>query len=198
PHADLLLIAGDMTMRGTKNEMQWFADWLVRQPQKHKVWIAGNHELGIERDPQIAADIAEANGSIYLNDSGVDLDGIKIWGSPVTPWFHDWAFNRSRGEEIAEHWRKIPEGLDILLTHGPPYGILDLTMRDGNVGCEALLETVSQRLENPPRYHIFGHIHFAYGKQQLLRADGKTISMLNASICDELYREHNPPHLFEL
>src|ERR1700733_9853446 len=91
PNADLLLVGGDMTFKGENHELNWFKDWLLRQPQKKKIWIAGNHELGLEYMPERAASIAEETDSIYLNDSMTEISGLKIWGSPVTPWFYDWA-----------------------------------------------------------------------------------------------------------
>tara|TARA_Y100000296_G_C5174834_1_gene259491 strand:- start:2061 stop:2591 length:531 start_codon:yes stop_codon:yes gene_type:complete len=60
-------------------------------------------------------------GIKYLNDSSITIDGIKFWGSPIQPWFHDWAFNRKRGNEIRKHWELIPTNTDVLLTHGPPF-----------------------------------------------------------------------------
>ncbi len=85
PDADLLLVAGDMTMKGSKPELIWFEKWLLSQPQKHKVWIAGNHEKGIEQNPTWAPELAERTGTIYLEDSGVEIEGVSIWGSPITP-----------------------------------------------------------------------------------------------------------------
>ncbi len=104
PSADLLIVSGDMTMKGTPEEMSWFGSWLDRQPAKHKVWIAGNHEMGIEETPDLAIRIAFETDSIYLNDSEVEIEGVRIWGSPITPAFYDWAFNRKRGSEIRQHY----------------------------------------------------------------------------------------------
>lgn len=197
PEADLLLVSGDMTFKGARQELEWFERWLERQPQKHKVWIAGNHEMGLEQDETLAPAIARRTNSIYLEDSGVELDGVSIWGSPVTPYFFDWAWNRQRGEDIRRHWHMIPEGTDILLTHGPPYGYLDLN-RDGEpVGCEELLAALNQ-LTYPPRVMVFGHIHSGYGECVHTRPDGKKIHLINASSCDEEYRAVNDPIEFEI
>jgi Icc-related predicted phosphoesterase len=198
PNADLLLVGGDMTFKGENHELNWFRDWLLRQPQKQKIWIAGNHELGLEYMPERAASIAEETKSIYLNDSMTEIGGLKIWGSPVTPWFYDWAFNRRRGEEIREHWKLIPEGLDILITHGPPYGFGDKTHQGQNVGCEELLEVLLQTLVHPPRFHIFGHIHSGYGRTVMKRDDGKAIECINASICNEQYQMAHAPIQFDV
>src|SRR5277367_5600211 len=167
PPADLLLVGGDMTMIGASHELDWFTEWLKRQPQKHKVWIAGNHEISIERFPDLAKDIARQTNTIYLNDELVEIEGVKIWGSPITPWFCDWAFNRRRGMEIRQHWNKIPEDLDILITHGPPHGFLDLIESGEAVGCEELYDVIAHKLAKPPGFHIFGHIHSGHGRAQL-------------------------------
>jgi hypothetical protein len=65
--------------------------------------------------------LAEYPTVIYLNDSGVEIDGLKFWGSPVQPYFHNWAFNRI-GDDICKHWELIPLDTDILITHGPVKG----------------------------------------------------------------------------
>jgi Icc-related predicted phosphoesterase len=198
PEADLLIIAGDMTFRGTPSELAWFEAWLERQPQKHKVWIAGNHELGIEREPERALAIARRTGTIYLDDSATEVEGVRIWGSPVTPWFMDWAYNRRRGAEIRQHWMAIPEDLDILITHGPPMGYGDLLISGEHVGCEELLEVIEQKLKKPPRYHICGHLHYGYGRAILRRADGQNIEVINAASCNDDYKAVNAPVLFEV
>lgn len=198
PAADLLIVSGDITMHGKPKEMRWFADWLSRQPQRNKVWIAGNHEFGIEESPAMAERIAKETKSIYLNDSEVEIEGIRIWGSPITPEFDNGAFNRKRGAEIRRHWNLIPDGLDILITHGPPLQFLDLTRDVRNVGCEELLNVLKFELKTPPRYHIFGHIHAGYGRARLTRDDGCQIEMINASSCNHKYAPVNAPVLFEV
>lgn len=198
PEADMLIVAGDMTFQGEAGELDWYESWLERQPQKHKIWIAGNHELGLERNPELANKIAEKTGSIYLEDSGIEIEGLSIWGSPITPYFFNWAFNRQRGNEIRKHWLMIPEGIDILITHGPPYGYLDLSRDGQHVGCCDLLEIIDRGLSYPPAVMIFGHIHSGYGKARHLRPDGKQIELINASSCDEKYMAVNEPIVFEI
>ncbi len=197
PEADLLLVAGDMTFKGRHFELDWFEEWLKRQPQEHKVWIAGNHELGIEKNPELAEQIAINTGSYYLEDSGIEISGLSIWGSPVTPYFFDWAFNRQRGLDIQKHWMMVPEGTDILITHGPPYGYLDFNAQGDHVGCEDLLDLMNT-LSYPPQVMVFGHLHSGYGEDEHKRADGKVIKLINASSCDEEYRAVNPPVVFEI
>ena len=125
-----------------------------------------------------------------MNDSGVTIHGINIWGSPITPWFYDWAFNRERGVEINKHWKLIPKNTDILITHGPPSGILDLVNADRTVGCEDLLKRINSI---KPKVHVFGHIHEAYGSE----VSGYT-KFINSSILDEHYEIKNNPILFQL
>jgi Icc-related predicted phosphoesterase len=140
------------------------------------VLIAGNHDFFFEvaKPEEVEALIAEYPGITYLNDSGATIEGIKFWGSPVTPFFHNWAFNRWP-DEIKPHWDLIPEGIDVLITHGPPEGILDFTEYDrDHVGCPTLLEKVKQI---KPKVHVFGHIHEARGKEEI---DGTVF--INASM----------------
>ena len=137
-----------------------------------------------------------SSGAKYLNDSGVEIEGIKIWGSPIQPSFNDWAFNRDRGEDIKKHWDKIPSDTDVLITHGPPMGILDKTARGEAVGCRDLFNKVKKI---NPRVHAFGHIHEAYGmiKKSLARKRKQTV-FINASNVNLNYNLVNPPIVIDL
>jgi Icc-related predicted phosphoesterase len=126
---------------------------------------------------------------IYLNDSQIVIEGIKIWGSPIQPWFYDWAFNRQRGADIKKHWDLIHADTDILITHGPAHGILDLTMDYRNVGCEELIKKIE---EIKPKYHICGHIHEAHG---VLKNEATTF--INASQLNVHYRPVFKPIVFD-
>lgn len=118
-------------------------------------------------------------------DSSVTIDGLRVWGSPWQPRFYDWAFNLDRGAPLAEKWALIPDDTYILITHGPAFGMLDLTPNGMRVGCEALAE----RLEaSAVRLHVFGHIHHSYGVIER----GSRISV-NACTCDESYRAAHAP-----
>jgi Icc-related predicted phosphoesterase len=187
PEGDLLLHAGDATNRGTEKEVSAFTDWLAAQPHRHKVVVAGNHDFLFERQPGVAR--AHVHGAVYLQDDAVEIEGIRIWGSPWQPEFYDWAFNLPRGAALREKWDLIPEGTDVLITHGPPQGVRDGV--DGRPeGCADLLEAV-RRVR--PRLHLFGHIHEGYGREE---RDGTTF--VNASICDRGYRPVNPPVVVDL
>jgi Icc-related predicted phosphoesterase len=129
-------------------------------------------------------------GIIYLNDNGITINGINIWGSPISPWFFNWAFNRHRGEAIKKHWDLIPAGTDILITHGPVFGILDKTNTLKHVGCEDLLKKIN---EIKPKVHVCGHIHEAYGMEEK-----SATKFINASVLNDKYELVNKPIAFEL
>jgi hypothetical protein len=116
--------------------------------------IAGNHDWCFVHEPRAARELL--GDAIYLEDSEATVDGLRFWGSPWQPAFNDWAFNLTRGAAIAEKWALIPEGIDVLVTHGPPRGFGDRGPMEDRAGCEDLLRRVRQVR---PRLHLFGHIH---------------------------------------
>ena len=184
PDGDLLICAGDVTANGNVASLTRFARWMQRQPHAHKILIAGNHDYCFERDG--ASELRRSAPDVhYLQDSGVVIDGLRIWGSPWQPRFYDWAFNLDRGPQLAAKWALIPADTDILITHGPPHGTLDLTPRGDRAGCEALAERLK---DLRVRLHVFGHIHHSYGVVE----SEKRISV-NASICDEHYVAAHKP-----
>ena len=188
PDGDLLLHAGDSTGKGTLAQIEAFDWWLASQPHRHKVVIAGNHDFAFQRTPAAARSLIRH--ATYLEDGEVTIEGLRIWGSPWQPWFYDWAFNLQRGAEIAAKWALIPAGIDVLITHGPPLGILDRTSRGEDVGCADLLAAV-RRVR--PRLHLFGHIHEGYGT---VERDGTRY--VNASNCTERYHPVQPPIVIDL
>ena len=182
---DMIIHGGDISNRGRREEVEDFIDWFQELNFTHKIFIAGNHDLYLERVSEYELEEIIPEDVIYLNDSGITINGINIWGSPVQPWFYDWAFNRERGEEIKKHWDLIPHNTDILITHGPPHGILDKTASGQKVGCEELRE----RLEIvKPKIHVFGHIHEAYGSKDI-----SNTKFINASVLDIAYKLVNAP-----
>jgi Icc-related predicted phosphoesterase len=126
----------------------------------------------------------------YLNDSGIELEGIKFWGSPVQPEFFNWAFNKRRGHEIKRHWDMIPNDIDVLITHGGPQNILDANANNQNCGCRDLLEAV---MAIQPKVHCFGHIHESYGIEEV-----NDTTFINASIMNGKYESVNKPIEFLL
>ena len=153
----VLVHAGDITEYGTEDEVVDFLNWFSRQPFTFKIFIGGNHDLFLEtltpgkRKKIIPPDV------IYLQNSGTNINGLKFWGSPVTPYFLGMAFNARAGKEIKKVWNKIPADTDILITHGPPKGILD-----GGLGCEDLLLQIER---GQPKIHCFGHVHGQNGSE---------------------------------
>jgi Icc-related predicted phosphoesterase len=161
PDGDVLVLAGDLTRRGTLPELAQALDHYRRLPHAHKLVIAGNHEFCLQKTPEQALPLL--HGFTYLLDSGVTLHGLRFWGSPWQPYFYNWAFNLHRGPKIAEKWAKIPEDTDVLVTHGPPRGHGDDVGHD-RVGCEDLLARV--RVVRP-LLHLYGHIHEDRGHWRL-------------------------------
>ncbi|MCP3920134.1 MAG: metallophosphoesterase [bacterium] len=188
PEGDVLVHAGDMSRMGHELEIQAFDDWLGTLAHAHKVVIAGNHDWLFERDP--AAARALITNARYLQDSGATIEGVRFWGSPWQPRFFNWAFNLDRGAPLRERWAQIPEATDVLVTHGPPQGVLDRTTRGEPVGCEEL-DAALARVR--PRLHVFGHIHEAYGREE---RDGTVF--VNACNCDLSYEAVNPPIVVDL
>jgi Icc-related predicted phosphoesterase len=191
--ADCIIHAGDISSMGYDREIYNFCSWFSKLDQyKHKIFIAGNHDWGFERNPNdVALIIKEFPNITYLQDSSVEIEGIKIYGSPWQPEFCNWAFNLERGAEIQEKWDMIPLDTDILITHGPAYGRGDFVPGGGYVGCKDLLDTIANKVY--PRVHIAGHIHCGYGESFA----GNT-HFINAATLNEQYIVTNPPIKFEL
>lgn len=189
PNGDLLIHAGDLTRKGSLEDVKSFNSWLGELPHKYKVCISGNHDFCFEQRPEEARRLI--TNAHYLQDEEITIEGYKIYGSPWQPWFFDWAFNLRRGEPLREKWEKIPDDTDILITHGPPHGILDKVMMGERVGCEELLLRLGS-LEKL-KLHVFGHIHEASGVHE-----HQGIKMVNASTCTLSYKPTNEPVVVEL
>jgi len=187
PGGDILIHCGDISSRGYKNEIENFLGWFDNiKGYEYKIFIAGNHDFGFQDNPKECFELLKNYPSItYLQDNSIIIDGIKIYGSPWQPRFHNWAFNVNRGWDIAQKWEKIPMDTDILITHGPLLGILDITNISERVGCEDLYKKV---MEIKPKVHAFGHIHSSYGMKEM---DGMTF--INASNLGEDYLYQNDP-----
>ncbi|MDB5012109.1 MAG: metallophosphoesterase [Daejeonella sp.] len=190
PKADVIIHVGDVSRDGSERSVLDFMNWFSELDYEYKIFIAGNHDFYFEQESESYLNKTIPTNLIYLNDSGVTINGINIWGSPITPWFYDWAFNRERGTEINKHWKLIPKNTDVLITHGPPMGILDQVNVSRSVGCEDLLKRINSI---KPKVHVFGHIHEAYGSENI-----EHTKFINASILDENYQIKNDPILFQL
>lgn len=189
PDGDVLIHAGDATMRGTIREIAAFNRWFAALPHRYKIFVAGNHDWLFETDNALARRLLD-EPIVYLQDSATVIDSLKIYGAPWQPRFYDWAFNLDRGRDMAEKWRLIPADTDVLITHGPPFGILDETPAGDRAGCEELRKKVK---EISPLAHIFGHIHHFYGTTEKFG-----VKFVNASVCDESYAPVNAPIVFDL
>lgn len=191
---DVFLFCGDWTASRNRQlqitETAQFFAWLNTLPFDHKIIIPGNHELLAESDPQIVTDLAIEHSISYLNESSITINSITIYGTPYTPMFYDWAFMRTE-KDLALRFENIPLDTNILLTHGPAYGILDKTNRGDLAGSQALLDAIS--LLPKLKYHCFGHIHEAYGIQQL-----PSYTAINASQLTWQYKLDPQPIYFEL
>ncbi len=196
PDGDLIIHAGDATVNGTEAEVEAFIDWFSNLPHERKIFVAGNHDWLFERD-ELASKKLLSRGVIYLEDSITKVKGLKVYGSPWQPRFFDWAFNLNRGDELAEKWKLIPDDIDILITHGPPMGILDEVPRQWgieNTGCEELKRRVAEIAEHGRlKLHVFGHIHCGYGTHEEFG-----MKFVNASTCDEDYRPTQLPIVVDL
>lgn len=170
PEGDVLVHAGDVCRYGGLEDVDEFNRWLGKLPHRYKVVICGNHDWCFQEKPAEAR--ARLTHATYLQDSGCEIEGLTFYGSPWTPLFCDWAFMLSDAV-LVEKWALIPPRVDVLITHGPPHGVLDMTRRGECAGSDTLFRRV---LEVKPRLHVFGHIHEAAG-----RFDHDGTAFLNAS-----------------
>ncbi|MBI3201088.1 MAG: metallophosphatase domain-containing protein [Myxococcales bacterium] len=163
PDGDVFVHAGDLCQSGHVRELAMALDWVAELPHRRKVVIAGNHDWAFVRDRQRALGLI-AKGVDYLEDDAIEIDGVRFWGSPWQPEFCAWAFNLPRGKALADKWARMPDGVDVLVTHGPPRGIGDRAGTARREGCEDLLARVEAV---KPRLHLFGHIHEDGGAWQV-------------------------------
>lgn len=224
---DLLIVAGDLLGVETEAAFEYFDSWLFNQKYKHKIVIAGNHDTFLEKMPSPEKYFDKTSHTTYLCDSGTDLHiwddltgdttkdftrhDLKIWGSPWTKTFYGMnpnckAFTCDNEAQLAEKWAEIPDDIEILITHSPPYGILDRVSRYSfelsdeqneaeHVGSKTLRSHVLSRTRFPKlKLHVFGHIHEC-GGQSLKMPVG---IFVNASILDGDYQHVNKPVRIEL
>ena len=221
PPCDVLIHSGDIGGRTNLAELRSFLDWAEAQPVKKVIWIAGNHDIALDlawtkRDIDaytrkvLEADYVDAmkmimqSKTVYLNNTDYIYEGLKFYGSPITPSFHraNWAFNADRGEEISKTCAKIPSDVDVLITHGPPYGVLDLIPEsfkstpdeDVHRGCKDLLGVIKKRLTKL-KLHCFGHLHSSYGVTWQQISNTRSALFSNGSVLDEEYKIKAPKPL---
>ncbi|MDX6542084.1 MAG: hypothetical protein QOI71_3694 [Gaiellales bacterium] len=191
PPCDVLLVAGDVCPTDDERpatQRRWlhstFASWLAGVPARSVIGVAGNHEFVGESDPEALRGLDWH----YLQDEGLELDGLSYYGSPWTAKFQDWAFMLDE-DELAKCWEAIPAGLDVLCVHSPPKGFGDL-IGEISIGSPSLLAAIDDRA---PRLCVYGHAHDGYGQ----RERGST-TLINAACCGADYRPAHPPIVFDL
>jgi len=185
---DLIIHSGDVSRKGAEYEIREFCKWFDDLNYTHKIFIAGNHDFLFQTNPALALDIVNQHDSItYLQDSNIVINDLNIFGSPWSPIYKVKAFNLNRGNDLLEKWQNIPDNTDILITHGPPFGVGDYsTLNDKNAGCSDLYSEVIDRIK--PKIHVFGHIHSGYSCNQI-----NDILFINASSMDNCFEISHPP-----
>ncbi len=192
---DLLIVAGDLTARDTEKQHAEFAYWLEEQKYRKKIVISGNHDELIQG---VKKEYAEKMfpDAIYLEDSGTEFEGLKVWGSPWSLWFPRInpkcsAFTGNEADLYASY-EKIPSDTDILITHGPACGILDETKDNRHVGSKGIYGWL--KYVGRPLLHVCGHIHESYGQAEVFPTyNGKMMLSVNCSIVNENYEHVNEP-----
>ncbi len=192
PDGDVLVHAGDFSGTGNYEDHYKFAKNFGSYSHKYKIVVPGNHDRYTETQTQIVKDLFKDNGITLLIDESIEFEGRKFYGSPWTPTFGRWSWMKDRGRSIGKMWDNIPVDLDMLITHGPPHGILDWSIYDKvHCGCEELIKAI---YDKKPRFHVFGHIHNSGGMSKV--EDG--ISFHNVAICNEEYKVQDRIQVIEL
>jgi len=202
PDGDVLIHGGDFTMDGIPEKVLAFNNWLGKLPHKNKIVIAGNHDVTFDINyynanwltyhPEKYDSIKIKNlltNCVYLEDSEVTIDGVRFYGSPWQPEYHNWAFN-AVGEDIKKYWDLIPKGVDVLITHGPPLGYGGTCENGFDGGCPELLKTI---IEIKPVLHVCGHIHEGYGASRK-----EDTYFINACSVNLNYKPVNRPIVVDL
>jgi len=212
PEGEVLIHCGDLSSTGEPSQLKGLREWMRSKSFKHRVVIAGNHDTTLDApyfkenfddlrhslrdaesiDPRKEIALFKNDPDfVYLDDEVVSIEGYNIFGSPITPSFCGWAFNRGRGPAILTHWKKIPDECEILITHGPAAGFGDWCLRGAFAGCLDLLHEVQVRVR--PLVHLCGHIHESNGAW----TDGQT-TFINAATCNIRYKPMNHLWVFDL
>jgi Icc-related predicted phosphoesterase len=190
PDGDVLIHAGDMTNRGLPHEFMKFFKWTVKLPHKHKICIPGNHDFLFEKNHLYGRELL-SNWRVLINES-TTIEGVKLYGMPQQPRFYDWAFNVDRNSlRMQTYVDAIPDDTEVLITHGPPAGILDLTCQHNRMGCEQLRDRVKKL--SKLKVNVFGHNHSGAGTAFI-----DNVTFINASIVNESYVPVHSPTIMEI
>jgi len=200
PSGDILIHCGDATVYGKPAELDDFLSWFSWQPHKYKIFVPGNHDEGLYFPGQqpLFKNVRIPKEIIYLEGRYVEIEGLKIYGAPWRPrpeWAREykpgkWAAFGVNHDEINRKWDKIPDGLDILITHVPPLMYLDRHRTLTHGGCPELQKAL---MAKRPRIHCFGHIHNSYGQLKT-----EFTHFVNAALCDDSYDLVNEPMVVEI
>jgi predicted phosphodiesterase len=181
---DFLIHTGDWTNSGNFTQMREFLSWFSNQTQySHRIFIAGNHELQLEKENDIVREYMLPSNCIYLQDSLVELEGINFYGTPVTPVFYNWAFNKT-SEQLVKHFDNIPLKTNVLLTHGGS----ELQVLEN--GLDVHIPELKEKIKDLSNLKIsaFGHIHHSYGTKIV-----NDVQYVNSAIVGEDYKVRNKP-----
>ena len=176
--ADIIIHSGDISFAGSENEVIDFIEWFGALPYKYKIFIAGNHD-----DCLFGANLdGLPENCFYLCNSSVSIEGVKFYGVPMF-------MEDAMSGDYDRNMQKIPSDINVLITHQPPYSILDYSANI-HYGDRNLLEIV---LKTKPKYHLFGYIHGAYGIEK-----SEHTTFVNATILSENYELKNEPILLKI
>ncbi len=191
PECDLLISAGDYSYRGEKHIVESFHKWLSVQPAIQIISLQGNHEIWVSKNFKAAKEIVHhiSPKIKFVEDDSFFIDGLKFYCSSITPKFGPWAYGYDKNQ-LKEHWSFIPEDTQVLVTHGPSYGVLDCVA--GRILGDPYLRLAIAELRSI-KLHVFGHIHDSSG---IVEIDG--VTYINAAICNEEYKPVNPIRVFDL
>jgi predicted phosphodiesterase len=215
--ADVFIHTGDLTQHGTKEELQSAISWLASLPYKHKVVIAGNHDISLDKDCTYRSAMARRAGSYatpeeadvliasmrehnitYLSPAqpstqlSVGDCTLSLYGLPFSPLsIGPSAFMRSSSENT---WAGPQSSFDILLSHSPPRGHLDQNRQGDHIGCDHFLSAI-ERLR--PSVAVFGHVHEARGFEELTWEDGTKTTLYNTAMMNK-DRTLSTPTVFTL
>ena len=184
PSGDVLIHTGDYTGMNSFSELTRLNAWFGKQPHKIKLLCPGNHDEVYESAPALAKKML-SNAQVLI-DEAITIRGLKFYGTPWQPYYNNWSFNVQDPKKRAALFKKIPKDTNVLITHCPPRTILDAGLGDPEL---------AKRLDNLKhlKYHIFSHIHGAYGT---LIKDG--VTFVNCSILDDNYSVTNEPVVLEV
>ena len=198
PDGDILVHAGDFCGRGDVLEVGSFLDWMEKQPHETKIVVPGNHDVCLESDYGVRKEFERSGIELLIDSDHMDVrSGLTFYGLPWTPDFYPdtWGFqHRDAGDSPERLWNLVPDAIDIIVTHGPPYGFADQIVMGAtpHLGCPVQTQRVLA-LSNTLRGVICGHIHGGYGEY-----DMAGVKLINASICTEQYKPTNPPIVWSI